>query len=218
MLIRSIIDRLRRPGIANSSVGGFAIALAQWWTYRTNNYTFPVPFRNKARYLLSTVDPKYTWIESGTYLGRMSKVLSRSGYQVITIEPEPALAKAAEHYFRDDSRVTVLFGTSQQQLSEAITLADSEYLAFWLDGHDSGGITYGGAGSIPLWDELEIIGKTVESLKGVVVHIDDFHTCCTAKELRNQYPTADSIVRWAYAHRLEVAIHNDIFTARTELA
>ena len=109
------------------------------------------------------------FVETGTYLGKTTRVMSEVCDRVVSIEIDEALHDRAVALFEHDSHVLLLHGDSADLLPSVLEGLDGPAL-FWLDGHFSGGIT-GGPKQPPILSELRaILGHPV---KNHVVVIDD---------------------------------------------
>lgn len=114
--------------------------------------------------------PISTVVETGTYRGEFTEVLSKEFGTVITIERSMALARAAQKKFRR-SNVTVHLADSRDVLPG---LCDSitEPCIWYLDAHAIPNGEGVGAHDHPLMQELEIVNK--RSQPDVIV-VDDVH-------------------------------------------
>lgn len=133
--------------------------------------------RRKARYNVfdRISQPGELWIETGTYLGDTSSFLSTIASMVVTIEPDPNLYAAAEKRFRNNDRVRVVRGTTEEMLESVLTeWAVGRDVSLFLDGHYSEGITFKGPVACPIEHELATIQKCRPSLGRVTVYIDDY--------------------------------------------
>ena len=106
------------------------------------------------------------FVETGTFWGDTVAAMRQHFGEVISIELAPHLARHARRRFALSRRVTTIEGDSARTLVEVVSGLSSPTL-FWLDGHDSGGVT---AATEPLWDELAAI---MQAPSGSVVLIDD---------------------------------------------
>ena len=127
---------------------------------------------DKRQYLLelaSRSEEVEVFVETGTYLGKTTRVMSQVCDRVFSIEIDQALYERAVALFERDPQVTLLHGNSADLLPSVLDEIDVPAL-FWLDGHYSGGIT-GGPMQSPILSELRaILGHPV---KNHVVVIDD---------------------------------------------
>lgn len=91
-------------------------------------------------------------IETGTYLGRGTRLLAEVFPEVVTIEVAPALARAAASRLASVAGVEVVEGSSRDVLPDLIDTSCPTL--YWFDGHWSGGATGGAADQCPVLAEL----------------------------------------------------------------
>lgn len=103
-----------------------------------------------------------TVIETGTYKGATTARLSKMVSQVITIESNLDYAPEINERLKDRQNVTIRWGSSVDELGNAINESGRENILFFLDAHWKG---------TPLLRELEIIKN--KGLKPVI-SIHDF--------------------------------------------
>lgn len=155
-----------------------------------------------------------TWVETGTYLGETTELLSQTAKRVHTIEVAPKLAERAQKLFENVENITVWQGDSASVLTEVMTKLSGN-VNFWLDGHFSGTFTgKGETGDTPIVEELEIIEKYITEADSVnfVVMVDDVR--CFGMD--SAYPELNFLADWAAKNAKEWHIEHDIFIARIE--
>lgn len=181
-----------------------------WWR---RNFVSPAPQFIKMRILQSAKNVD-VWIETGTYMGRTTDFLRRIGSSVVSIEASKELASKAEYLFERHSNVHIVHGLSEDELEKILDGLGSEVhrIAFWLDGHFSGGPTHLGPVETPIQKELEIISRKLERFDEVSVFIDDFR-CFVNQE--TDYPGTEILSCWAKENNLSWSVEHDIFIART---
>ena len=109
------------------------------------------------------------FVETGTYRGETTRVMSEVCDRVVSIEIDQALYDRAVDLFEDNPRVSLLHGNSADLLPTVLEGLEVPAL-FWLDGHFSGGVT-GGPLEAPILSELRaILGHRINNH---VVVIDD---------------------------------------------
>jgi len=145
-----------------------------------------------------------TAVETGTYRGDMTAFLAKHFRETHTIEVVPALADLARERFRRHPAITVWDGDSSDVLRSVHPLVKGPVL-FYLDGHDSGGITGKGLKSCPVREELHLIYGLFEGKISVV--IDDARLFGTDPD----YPTVRDVVGWMEQLRphATVMVEND---------
>src|ERR1700758_2967605 len=145
------------------------LAMRDW---KRRRYAAPSPAFVKECVLLRNGIDGATWVETGTYLGDTTALLSRHARQVYSIEPAPGLFEQAARRFRASSTVRLLPGTSEQRLPELLATLSGD-INFWLDGHYSAGVTYQGPVDTPIVNELECIANHLGRFRNIVVLVDD---------------------------------------------
>jgi hypothetical protein len=144
-------------------------------------------------------------VETGTYQGETTEMLSTLVDRVWSVEAEASLAAAAQGRFASDN-VTVLAGDSGTLLPKVLAQIDEPAL-FWLDAHWFDDLPQVTATQCPILDELEAIGMFAHRTASCVL-IDDSHMFTAAVPAPNNqddWPTYDEVVR-----RLGFAEHLDI--------
>ncbi len=193
---------LRRMGLKNDYKD---------WSNR--KFTAPSPHFIKQTVLLRNGINDATWIETGTYMGDTTNVLSKVAQMVYSIEPEPTLFSKAEQKFRNVDNVKIIKGLSEDIFSNLLPTLKGD-ICFWLDGHYSAGITYKGPQDTPIIDELKAIGSNITSMGKIVVMVDDVRCFNPKNPEYSTYPPVDFLVDWARKHNLSWHIEHDIFIAK----
>jgi DNA helicase HerA-like ATPase len=181
-----------------------------WWR---RNFVSPAPQFIKMRILQSAKNVD-VWIETGTYMGRTTDFLRQIGSSVVSIEASKELALKAERLFERHTNVQIVYGLSEDELEKILEGLGSEVrrIAFWLDGHFSGGPTHLGPVETPIQKELEIISRKLKRFDEVSLFIDDFR--CFVKQ-ETDYPGTEILSCWARENNLSWSVEHDIFIART---
>jgi glycosyltransferase involved in cell wall biosynthesis len=167
----------------------------------------------KQKVLLRNGLPDATWVETGTFMGDTTNVLSKVAKMVYSIEPEPALFSKAEQRFSNISNVKIIKGLSEEVFPKLLPTLSGD-ICFWLDGHYSAGITFKGPQETPIVDELAAIGEHVRQMGRVVVMIDDVRCFDPRNPEYAAYPPVEFLVDWARRYNLTWHIERDIFIAR----
>ena len=110
-------------------------------------------------------------IETGTFRGDTTKLLAEKFQRCITIERSTQFAQAARLRFSNESRVTILEGSSRDQLAGAIP-EDNVSCFFWLDAHGIYDFEDSEAEENPLLAEIELIISQRDS-SNTIIAIDD---------------------------------------------
>jgi hypothetical protein len=176
-------------------------------------FSAPSPHFIKQACLIRNSIPNSIWIETGTYLGETTEILSRHGSKVFSIEPEPILFKNAQKYFNNVKNVEILNGTSEDVFPVLLPKINGN-VNFWLDGHYSAGITFKGPQDTPILDELKIISSNISHFNKVCILIDDIRCFNPHQPEYASYPSINILVDWARKHDLNWHIEHDIFIAK----
>jgi hypothetical protein len=176
-------------------------------------FAAPSPHFVKQKVLLRNGLRDATWVETGTYMGDTTSVLSKVGKMVYSIEPEPTLFSKAEQKFSDASNVRIIKGLSEDVFPKLLPTISGD-VCFWLDGHYSAGITFKGPQDTPIIQELIAIGQNIAQMDKVVVLVDDVRCFDPRNPEFSAYPPVDGLVDWARKHHLSWHIEHDIFIAR----
>lgn len=159
--------------------------------WRTEGYFAPVPYFIRRAQLLQVgkrIGAEVA-VETGTFRGDTTVFLARHFRETHTIEVVPALAGLARERFWNQPSITVWDGDSSDVLRSLLPQLKGAVL-FYLDGHDSGGVTGKGEKACPVREELEIIYGSGENRLSVV--IDDARLFGTDPD----YPTLGEVRLW----------------------
>jgi hypothetical protein len=177
------------------------------------DFAAPSPHFVKQRVLLRNGLPDATWVETGTYMGDTTSILSTVAKMVYSIEPEPALFSKAEEKFRNTSNVKIIKGLSEDVFPKLLP-AITGNICFWLDGHYSADITFKGPQDTPIVEELTAIERNIAKMSKIVVMVDDIRCFDPKNPEFSAYPSVDLLVDWARKHNLTWHIEHDIFIAK----
>jgi hypothetical protein len=176
-------------------------------------FAAPSPHFVKQKVLLRNGLRDATWIESGTYMGDTTSVLSKVAKMVYSIEPEPTLFSKAEQKFKNTSNVKIIQALSEDVFPKLLPTISGD-ICFWLDGHYSEGITFKGPQDTPIIDELAVIAGNITKTNKIVVMVDDIRCFDPKNPEFSAYPPVDVLVDWARKHNLTWHIEHDIFIAK----
>jgi hypothetical protein len=201
--VKRAFTRLTGAGSKDNVYGG--------WEDR--EFAAPSPPFIKQKVLLRNGLRDATWVETGTYMGETTSVLSKVAKMVYSIEPEPTLFSKAEQRFSNTSNVKIIKGLSEEVLPKLLPTIRGN-ICFWLDGHYSEGITFRGPRDTPVLDELTAIGENIPKTGKIVVMVDDVRCFDPRNPEFTAYPPVDVLVDWARKHNLAWHIEHDIFIAK----
>lgn len=176
-------------------------------------FSAPSPHFIKQACLIRNSFPNAIWVETGTYLGQTTEILSKNASHVYSIEPEPTLFKNAKKYFSNTKNVEILNGTSENIFPTLLPKINGD-VNFWLDGHYSAGITFKGKQDTPILDELKAISNNINHFNNVCVLVDDVRCFNPLLPEYSTYPSLDVLVDWAQKNGLNWHIEHDIFVAK----
>jgi hypothetical protein len=206
---------LRQERVRGVEMGGHRVLndanLYEEWADR--EFAAPSPQVVKQKVLLRNGLRDATWVETGTYLGDTTELLSKVAKMVYSIEPEPTLFSKAEQKFRNTSNVKIIKGLSEDVFPKLLSTISGD-VCFWLDGHFSAGITFKGPQDTPIVDELAVIGLNITRASKIVVMVDDVRCFDPKNPEYSAYPSVDLLVDWARKHKLTWHIEHDIFIAK----
>jgi len=133
------------------------------------------------------------FVETGTYLGDTLWASKGIFRELSSIELDRRLYEAACKRFAKYDRIHLFRGDSAEVLPQVLDSINEPCL-FWLDAHDSGGMTAAYPEKTPIWKELSwILGHLV---KGHVLLIDDAPSFMTDPS----YPSLDKIKALCQQH------------------
>lgn len=146
-----------------------------------------------------------TFIETGTYLGDMVNSQINNFNEIYSIEIDENLWRRALKRFKKYKKINIILGDSGTVLKELMPDINSKAL-FWLDGHNSAGITAKGNKDCPIYEELDAI-LNINYLDHVIL-IDDAR-CFIGK---GDYPKSEDLEKYLLSKNsnYEMKIENDI--------
>jgi hypothetical protein len=202
--------------ITNSaSIKGMNTLIGSFQNWASRNFAPPSPHFVKQAVLIRNAFTNATWIETGTFLGETTELLSRHGSFVYSIEPEPTLYTNASERFKSHTNVKILNGISEVVFPTLLPKISGD-VNFWLDGHYSEGITFKGPQDTPILDELMHISQNLSNFNQISVMIDDARCFNPNSSAYSSYPPLRSLVDWAEGNDLDWHIEHDIFIAKTK--
>lgn len=181
----------------------------QYREWAERRFAAPSPTFVKNEVILRNGIPNAIWVETGTYKGDTSSLLSKGAKKVYTIEPAEQLYLDAKSRFKNSGNVEVIQGISEEVFPKLLPTLSGE-INFWLDGHYSTGVTYQGPKDCPLVEELASIEKHLKNFPKIVILIDDVRYCANPSIHQfSGYPKLDVLVDWAHKNNLYWHIEHD---------
>lgn len=181
------------------------------------NQDFPVPTPQIIKWsVLKRWGGTGTWIETGTYYGETTKLLSTFANVVFSIEPVHFFAQKAMNRFEGFENIHILEGASENEtpkLLEELSAFQKKDVSFWLDGHFSSGQTFRGSSDTPIREELAAISLRLPELERATILVDDIR-CFSSQLIEfDEYPSISYLSSWAEQNGLTWTIEYDIFIA-----
>ena len=196
----------KHPDVTTYMIEANHKGISEW---AKRDFTVPCPKFIKDSVLKRNSLPNSTWIETGTYFGETTELLSTFAKKVYTIEPEPKLYDKAVEKFMSNPTVSVINDISENALPKLLPNIEGN-VCFWLDGHYSAGVTFAGPNDTPLIHELNEISRHLSRLLKVVIAIDDIRLCGKVHAY-GEYPSLDYLVNWSRDNKMKWNIEYDIF-------
>jgi hypothetical protein len=142
---------------------------------------------------LARLNHSTVFVETGTFHGGTARWASNHFERVHTIERAESLYKLHSSELARIKGVVPHSGDSREILPQIIRTLDGQRAVYWLDGHWSGGETFGQHDECPLLDELACLSSRAED----IILIDDARLfLCAPPTPHNpaQWPTLPDIV------------------------
>ncbi len=170
------------------------------------NFNRPVPHEYKSAHIvrLAKMYGVKSFIETGTYQGRMVHALRHIFKKIYSIEIDKTLYTAAVERFKHYPYIKVIHGDSGVELRN-ILANNNERFIFWLDGHYSAGITGKSDLNTPIIKELKTI---FNSGTKHIIAIDDARLFNGTDD----YPEYITIKQMANKNGYKSKIKKDIIT------
>ena len=182
------------------------------WRWQARGFRMPVPDAVKRTVLKRLALPDSVWVETGTYRGDTTALLSQLARRVISLEPAPELFARAQQRFRHTANVEILNAPSEDALP-AVLAGLGGNVCFWLDGHFSGGITHRGPNDTPVLHELAAIEANLPRWPRALILVDDVRLFTGKVCADGAYPPLRALVDWAERLGLHWHVEHDIFAA-----
>ena len=193
---------------------GLMTRSSKYKKWENRRYSSPAPNFVKHSVLLRNCFPNAVWVETGTYFGETTEMLSKLADEVYSIEPDPLLFQLAIKKFKLQPNVKIIKGLSEETLPSLLPNLSGK-INFYLDGHYSGGDTFQGPKDTPIIDELNCISRNLKRFDDVCIMIDDVRCFNPNISQYSSYPSLSWLVNWADRNKLVWTIEHDIFVAAT---
>ena len=186
--------------------------------WKKRNFNPPSPEFIKHQILNNNNLNECLWVETGTYYGNSTKILSKIGKKIISIEADKRLSQLAINRFQKLDNITIINERSENVLKNILD-ENIEYknLCLYLDAHLCtdhiiGSKTFGEATSgTPIMYELSIIEKDLKNRNNINILIDDIRLF--DQNFQN-YTKKIDLVNWCLNNGFQWHIEHDIFIAK----
>tara|TARA_B100000614_G_C14479279_1_gene465999 strand:+ start:38 stop:667 length:630 start_codon:yes stop_codon:yes gene_type:complete len=186
--------------------------------WRARNFSPPSPDVIKHQILMNNNLKDSLWIETGTYYGETTKLLSKISKKTISIEADKNLFENSNKILKNLKNVEILNGKSEDLLDKVISKnLNFKNVCIYLDAHLcqdhlENTKTFGNENTAtPILNELEIVSKYVASFEKIVVLIDDIRLF--QGKFQN-YPDKNTLVNWCEENDFLWEIEQDIFICK----
>ena len=186
--------------------------------WRARNFSPPSPDVIKHQILMNNNLKDSLWIETGTYYGETTKLLSKISKKIISIEADKNLFETSNKILKNFKNVEILNGKSEDLLDKVISKnLNFKNVCIYLDAHLcqdhlKNTKTFGNENTAtPILNELEIVSKYVSSFEKIVVLIDDIRLF--QGKFQN-YPNKNTLVNWCKENNFLWEIEQDIFICK----
>ena len=186
--------------------------------WRARNFSPPSPDVIKHQILMNNNLKDSLWIETGTYYGETTKLLSKISKKTISIEADKNLFETSNKILKNFKNVEILNGKSEDLLDKVISKnLNFQNVCIYLDAHLcqdhlKNTQTFGNENTAtPILNELEIVSKYVSSFEKIVVLIDDIRLF--QGKFQN-YPNKNTLVNWCKENNFLWEIEQDIFICK----
>ena len=186
--------------------------------WRARNFSPPSPDVIKHQILMNNNLKDSLWIETGTYYGETTKLLSKISKKAISIEADKNLFETSNKILKNFKNVEILNGKSEDLLDKVISKnLNFQNVCIYLDAHLcqdhlKNTKTFGNENTAtPILNELEIITKYLANFEKIVVLIDDIRLF--QGKFQN-YPNKNTLVNWCKENNFLWEIEQDIFICK----
>ena len=186
--------------------------------WRARNFSSPSPDVIKNQILINNNLKDSLWIETGTYYGETTKLLSKISKKTISIEADKNLFEISNKILKNFKNVEILNGKSEDLLDKVISKnLNFKNVCIYLDAHLcqdhlKNTKTFGNENTAtPILNELEIITKYLANFEKIVVLIDDIRLF--QGKFQN-YPDKNALVNWCKENNFLWEIEQDIFICK----
>ena len=186
--------------------------------WKKRNFSPPSPEFIKHQIIKNNNIQDSAWIETGTYYGETTKILSQISNKIVSIEADQDLYNLAKKNFSNFKNIEVMFGRSEDKLTEALEKIKAyKNICIYLDAHlchdhIKNKKTFGDEkGATPIKKELKFIEDQKDEFNKINILIDDIRLF--NNKFQN-YPKKDYLVNWCKDNNFDWEIEQDIFICK----
>ena len=186
--------------------------------WKIRNFLPPSPDSIKHQVLINNNYSDSLWIETGTYYGETTKLLSKISKKTISIEADKKLFETSKKKLKNLKNVELFNGKSEDLLDKLISEnLDFKNICIYLDAHLCQDHlkniqTFGSEDTAtPILKELEIIKKYYGKFEKINVLIDDIRLFYGNYQ---NYPDKNILVDWCKENNFSWEIEHDIFICK----
>ena len=186
--------------------------------WKIRNFLPPSPDSIKHQILINNNFSNSLWIETGTYYGDTTKLLSKISKKTISIEADKKLFETSKKKLKNLKNVELLNGKSEELLDKSISEnLDFKNICIYLDAHLCQDHlknikTFGSEDTAtPILQELKIIKKYYGKFEKFNVLIDDIRLFYGNFQ---NYPDKNILVDWCKENNFSWEIEHDIFICK----
>ena len=186
--------------------------------WKKRNFSPPSPEFVKHQIIQNNNIEESAWIETGTYYGDTTKILSKISSKVISIEADQDLYELAKKTFSNLENIELMFGRSEDKLPEAFKkIKTYKNICIYLDAHlcndhIKNKKTFGAEkDATPIKKELKFIEEQKDKFNKINILIDDIRLF--NNKFQN-YPKKDYLVNWCKDNKFDWEIEQDIFICK----
>mgnify|MGYP001301112780 FL=1 len=186
--------------------------------WKTRNFSSPSPDSVKHQVLIGKNLSDSLWIETGTYYGETTKLLSKISKKTISIEADKNLFESSKKRLKKLKNVE-LFNGKSEDLLEKLMSENTHFknICIYLDAHLcqdhlKNTKTFGSEdNATPVLRELEIVKKYLGKFEKINVLIDDIRLFHGSFQ---NYPDKSILVEWCKENDFLWEIEHDIFICK----
>ena len=186
--------------------------------WKIRNFLPPSPDSIKHQVLINNNYSDSLWIETGTYYGETTKLLSKISKKTISIEADKELFETSKKKLKNLKNLELFYGKSEDLLDKLISEnLNFKNICIYLDAHLCQDHlkniqTFGSEDTAtPILKELEIIKKYYGKFEKINVLIDDIRLFYGNFQ---NYPDKNILVDWCKENNFSWEIEHDIFICK----